>query len=564
MEKWVWGSTFFEEMAERDVISWNLMVDGFVQVGDLDSAWHFFNKITKPNVVSWVTMLCGYARNGNIADARRLFDQMPDRNVVSWNAMIAAYVQDGQIDEAKRLFMKMPERNSISWTTMINGFVRACKLDEARELLNEMPYRNVGAETAMISGYVQNKRIDEARHIFDQIRGRDVVCWNTMIAGYAQCGKMDEALHLFQQMAKKDIVSWNTLITGYAQVGQMYKALEIFKKMRERNLVSYNSLISGYTQNELFVDALKSLVLMWKNCQKPDHSTFALGLSACANLAALQVGEQLHHLIVKSGYLNDLFVANALITMYAKCGRISSAEVVFKDIDHIDVVSWNSLIAGYALNGYGKEAVELFKEMEIQGVAPDQVTFVGVLSACSHAGLVDQGLELFNCMTEVYSVELLAEHYACVVDLLGRAGRLEEAFHLAQGMEIEANAGTWGALLGASRIHRNLEVGKFAADKLFKLEPHKTSNYVLLSNMHADVGRWDEVESVRVLMKESRAEKKPGCSWIELKNQLHLFLSDDLAHPRIGEICSTLITLTAQMRNTCYMSDTNFSLLEYI
>ncbi|PON32820.1 Tetratricopeptide-like helical domain containing protein [Parasponia andersonii] len=558
------GLQFFEEMAERDVVSWNLIVDGFVEVGDLDSAWKFFKKIPEPNVVSWVTMLCGFARNGRIVEAQDLFEQMPIRNVVSWNAMLAAYVQDSQIDRAVRLFSEMPERDAVSWTTMINGYVCVGKLDEARQLLHRMPYKNIAAQTAMISGYVQSKRMDEASQIFNQIGTRDVVCWNTMIAGYAQCGRMAEAQFLFNLMTNKDLVSWNTMITGYAQAGQMDKALEIFDVMGKRNIVSWNSMIAGFLQNGLYLDALKMFLMMRKEGRRPDQSTFSCGLSACANLAALQVGEQLHHLILKSGYVNDLFVSNALITMYAKSGRVFNAELVFRDIGNVDIVSWNSLIAGYALNGYGKEAVELLEEMLIEGVAPDQVTFVGVLSACSHTGLVAQGLKLFKNMTQIHKIEPLPEHYACLVDLLGRAGRLEEALKLVLEKKVKATAGLYGALLGASRIHRNLELGKYATEKLLELEPHKASNYVLLSNIHAEAGRWSEVERIRVLMSERIAAKQPGCSWIELGNQVHSFLSDDAAQPRIAEVCSIPKTLTAELNCRTCVSDMKSSLLDIL
>jgi pentatricopeptide repeat protein len=330
----------------------------------------------------------------------------------------------------------------------------------------------------------------------------------------------------------------------------MDKALQIFEEMGEKNIVSWNSLITGYVQNGLYLDALKSIVIMGQEGKRPDQSTFSCGLSACANLAALQVGKQLHHLVVKSGYVDDLFVSNALITMYAKCGKVVTANLVFEDINHGDIVSWNSLISGYALNGHGNEAVELFEEMLIEGVNPDQVTFVGLLSACSHSGLVDWGLKLFKSMTEVHLIEPLAEHYACMVDLLGRAGRLEEAFEMVRDMKITTTARIWGALLGASRIHRNLKFANYATEKLLELEPDKASNYVLLSKMHAEAGRWDEVERVRVLMKESDMEKQPGCSWIEVRNQVHAFLFDDPVQPRTAEICSVLKSLATEMTNT--------------
>lgn len=539
---------FFEEMVEKDVFSWNLMLDGLVKIGDMDSAWQFFRKIPNPNVVSWVTMLCGFARSGKIVEARELFDTMPSKNIVSWNAMIAVYVQENHIDEANRLFLQMPDRTSVSWTTMINGYVRVGKLNEANELLNQMPYKNIAAQTAMISGYIQNKNINKAAQIFNDMGTKDVFCWNTMIAGYAQCGRMDEALCLFKKIPKKDIFSCNAMIHGYAETGQVGKALIIFKEMGEKNIVSWNSLISGLTQNGLYLDSLRCFMLMRQEGMRPDQSTFSCGLSACANLAALRVGKQIHHLILKSGFVHDLYVANALITMYSKCGEISSAEIIFKDTNRSHVVSWNSLIAGYAFNGYGNKAVELFKKMEVKGIVPDEVTFVGVLSACSHAGLIDLGLKLFKDMCEAYSLEPLAEHYACVVDLLSRAGRLEEAFELTSRMEVKPNAGIWGALLGASRVYQNTELGKIALEKLQELEPHKTSNRVLLSNAYAEAGKWDQVERLRMTM-EREAVKQPACSWIDINSQIYPFLSGSRAQARKADIYKTLQNLTAQMRN---------------
>jgi pentatricopeptide repeat protein len=468
--------------------------------------------------------------------------------------MISAYVQRCEIDEASRLFEEMPERDSVSWTTMINGYVRIGKLDEARELLNEMPYRNIGAQTAMISGYIQCNKVDEARRFFDEIGTWDVVCWNAMIAGYAHHGRINEALCLSKRMVNKDMVTWNTMISCYAQVGQMDRAVKIFEEMGERDLVSWNSLIAGFMLNGQNLDALKSFALMGHEGKKPDQLSFACGLSSCATIAALQVGNQLHQVVVKGGYLNYLVVNNALITMYAKCGRILEAGLVFNGICHADVISWNSLIGGYAINGYGKEALKLFEEMASEGMAPDEVTFIGILSACNHAGMVDHGLKLFKCMSKVYAIEPLAEHYACMVDLLGRVGRLDEAFEIVRGMKVKATAGVWGALLGACRAHGNLELGRLAAHKLSEFEPHKTSNYVLLSNIHAEANRWNEVQEVRMLMNASSTVKEPGCSWVEVRNQVHGFLSDDSTRSR-PDIGVTLASLNSHIRNAFHISE---------
>lgn len=549
------GREFFKGMEIRDVVSWNLMVDGFIEVGDLASACEFFKKIPYPNVVSQVTMVCGLARRGNILEARRLFDQMPSKNVVSWNAMIDAYVKDCQIEEAARLFREMPKRDSISWTIMIDGYVHGGQLDKAMELLNQMPYKNIAAQTALLSGYIKYKRMDEACQVFNEIADRDIVCWNTMIAGYAQIGIMDKAFNLFKEMGNKDLVTWNTMIIGYAQTGEMDKAVKIFEEMKTRNVVSWNSLIKGFLENGQSLDALKSFKLMVNEGTIPDDSTFACGLSACANLAALQVGKQMHNMVLKSGYVNYLFVGNALITMYAKCGRILYAELIFKDLDKVDVISWNSLITGYALNGHGKKAVQLFEQMLLKGALPDHVTFIGVLSGCSHAGLVDRSLKLFKCMAEIYSIEPSIEHYACIVDMLGRAGMLCEAFEVVRGLKIRANAGIWGALLAACKTHGNLKLGKIAAKKLSEYEPLKTSNFVLLSNLQAEAGSWGEVENMRLLMKETEAEKQPGCSWIEVRNQLHCFLSNMPMQTETAEVYGKLKSLTSQIRNLDCVSD---------
>jgi len=455
-------------------------------------------------------LLNGYCQAGRISDAREWFDRMPERNIVAWNVMLQGYVRLSLMEEASKLFEEMPDKNSVSWTTIISGLARAGKLQEAKDLLDKMPLNCVAAKTALMHGYLQSKMVVDASQIFDGIEVRDAVCWNTMISGYVQCGMLEEAMLLFQQMPNKDTVSWNTMIAGYAQGGQMRKAVSIFRRMNRRNTVSWNSVISGFVQNGLFVDALNHFMLMRRDTKRADWSTYASCLSACANLAALQVGRQFHSLLVRSGHINDSFAGNALISTYAKCGRILEAKQIFDEMLGKDIVSWNALIDGYASNGHGNEAISVFREMEAKNIRPDEVTFVGILSACSRAGLIDEGLKLFNSMGKDYSLKPVAEHYACMADLLGRAGRLNEAFELVQGMQINPNAGVWGALLGACRLHKNNELARLAAEKLFELEPKKTSNYVLLSNISAEAGKWDEAEKARASIKEKGVHKTPG------------------------------------------------------
>ncbi|KAL4580695.1 hypothetical protein LXL04_016896 [Taraxacum kok-saghyz] len=517
---------FFDQIPVKDVVSWNLIVDGFSQIGDCNSAWRFFKNIPNPNIVSWVTILSALGKNGQIKDARKLLDEMPVKNIVSWNAMIATYVQNSQINEALTLFNQMPEKNAVSWTTMINGYVRNGHLDQARQLLDKMPYKNTGAQTAMISGYTQNKRINEAREIFNQIHNRDTVCWNTMIVGYVQNGIMDEALDLFEKMPKKDVVSWNTMIAGYCQDNQMDKALDFFKKTQHKNIVTWNSLISGFTHNGYYTNAFEYFKSMIQNGYKPDESTYALILSSSANLAALHLGTQIHQLCLKNGYEQDIFVTNSLITMYAKSGHMSRAKRVFYDRPRTDVISWNSLIDGYALNGYGIDAVAAMAAMEVAGVIPDEVTFIGVLSACSHGGLIEEGFRVFESMVEKHSIDPLPEHYGCMVDLVGRAGRPETALQIVEEMKTGGgNAGVWGALLDGCRVNGDLKVAEDVAEKLTEIEPEKGSGLVMLSNVNAAAGRWEVVERVRGKLKERKGVKQPGCSWIEVGNRVRVFVS---------------------------------------
>ncbi|KAK4347240.1 hypothetical protein RND71_033579 [Anisodus tanguticus] len=511
-------------MVEKDIVSWNLLLDGFIEAGHLDSAKEVFAKIPNPSVVSWVIMLSGFARYGMILEAEKIFDQMSEKNEVAWNGMLAAYVQNGKIDMAASLFNRMYQRSDVAYTTLIDGYFRAGKLKEARDLLDKMPYKNVGARTAMISG------VDEARRVFDRTTTRDVVCWNTMIAGYAQCGRIDEAFDLFEKMEPKSIVVWNTMIAGYAQVGQMEKALEVFENGRKKY-------------------ALKYFITMTRDGKKPDRSTFASALS----FAAEHISKQLHQAAIKTGYVKNLSVCNALIIVYAKCGKFFDAENMFEDVDNADVISWNSLLSGYALNGFGKEAIKLFQEMEDTEVVPDEVMFVSVLSACKHAGLTGASAKLFEHMTRKYYITPSSEHYACMVDLLGRTGRLEEAFLLIKEMKTNITAEMWGALFGACRMHNNIKIAGCAMEKLLELEPHTSTNLVVLSNMYAELGRWGDVERVRETIKKSGAGRLPGCSWLEDRNQLLVFLCGDDTSAQAVEHFNVLFTLTAQMMDMGHM-----------
>eukprot|EP01018_Ginkgo_biloba_P041292 Gb_07260 [translate_table: standard] len=557
---------------QSDVFVGNSLVDMYAKCGSVKNARYTFDKMPQRNVVSYNTMIAGYAQNGHVDEALKLFQKMSQRDVVSWNTMIAAFAQNGHIDEALDLFQKMPEPNVITWNAMIAGYAQNGRVDEALKLFERMPERDMVSWNTMIAGYAQNGHVAEALELFRRVSDRNVVSWTAMIGGYAQNGQGEEALKLFQQMQvagvkpnMKTFVSVlpacaslealkkgmeiheeiirsgfqsaifvaNSLVDMYAKCGSIENARNVFDKMHQRDVVSWTAMILAYAQNGYDEVALKLFRQMQLAGVKPDMKTFASVLPVCANLAALEQGKEIHEDIIRSGFQLDVFVESALVDMYAKCGSIENARDVFDKIHERNVVSWNVMIAGYATHGFGKEALKLFEQMRHTGTSPDHVTLVCVLSACCHAGLVDEGQKYFNSMSQYYHITPAMEHYGCMVDLLGRAGHLDEAHEFILKMPIKPDATVWGCLLGACRNHSNVELGEQVAECLFELNPKNDTPYVLLSNIYAAAGRWDEIKKVRKMMRDRRVKKKPGCSWIEVNKQVCAFVVGDGLHPQM-------------------------------
>ncbi|XP_058067950.1 pentatricopeptide repeat-containing protein At2g35030, mitochondrial-like [Magnolia sinica] len=544
----------FDEMPERDVVTWTALISGYIKCGLIKEARRLFDEsAAKKNVVTWTALLAGYFRFKQIEDAERLFAEMPERNVVSWNTMLSGYAKNGCVDSAYDLFQKMPERNVVSWNTIITALGQEGRIEEAWRLFYQMPVRDVISWTAMVAGLSQNGRIDEARNLFDQMPERNVVSWNAMIAGYAQNLRLDEAFYLFERMPERDLPSWNAMITGFIQNGDLRRARKLFNEMQERNVVTWTSLITGYVQDGQSEEAMKIFSRMLNDGIKPNQGTFVSVLSACSSLAGLGEGKQIHQIINKTIFQFNTFVESALISMYAKCGEISIAREMFDRSNQKDLISWNGMIAAYAHHGYGREAICLFDEMRENGFKPDDVTYVGVLSACSHSGLVDEGMEYFNELMRNPSIEVREDHYACLVDLCGRAGRLEEAVEFIGRLKNKPSACVWGALLGGCSVHGNVRIGKHAAKQLLEVEPTNTGTYLLLSNIYASAGRWKEAAKVRLKMKDQGLKKQPGCSWIEVGNRVHVFVVGDKSHGQAKEIYYLLQDLYQKMKKAGYV-----------
>ncbi|CAN6486104.1 unnamed protein product [Victoria cruziana] len=572
----------FDEMPQRDVITWNAMVTGYCKNGRLREARELFDQMPWRDVISWNAMIMGYVHNSSLEEGRRLFDSMPERNVTTWNLLIAGYVDEGNVSVARELFQRMPERDVASWTILIAAFAGEGWTNDARKLFDEMPERDVRAWNAMISGYVKNQRIEIAESLFMKMPERDTCSWLELINGYVGSRRLGDAIKLFIQSPDKPIVSWNTIImglincglveeahalfektpwahmvsgtnltVGYFDVGDVRAARKLFDSMLVRDEVTWNAAIAGYSKNDCGEEGLNLYVQMHEGGVTPDHATFISVLSIIASLSSLDSGRQAHGQIMKFGFDSVVAVGNAIITVYARCGSIASSLRQFEYMINHDVISWNSIICGYAQHGNAKQALDLFEQMRLTDTKPNEITFINVLNACSHAGLVNKGRYYFSLMQQNYGIEPTSEHYTCIVDLLGRYGFLDEALKFICQMKsrrLIPSASIWGALLGACRIHGNVELGVLASKQALMIEPCNAAAYLMLFDLYTSQGRTQEAGELLALMREKGVKKEPGCSWIEVKDCVHVFLAGDSSHPQIVEVYSLLKILNAEMK----------------
>ncbi|KAG9457261.1 hypothetical protein H6P81_001769 [Aristolochia fimbriata] len=443
------------------------------------------------NVMVATSLVSLYSKCRDISAARCLFDEMPHKNVVTMNAMINGHSRTSDMISASVLFDQMSERTQVTWTEMIDGFAR-------------------NGDTAA------------ARRYFDRVPSemRNVVTWTVMVDGYARNGEMEAASQVFEEMPERNFYAWSCMIDGYCKKGEVAEARKVFNRMPARNLVNWNALIAGYAQNGFCKEALEALREMQTQGFKPDEVTIASALSACGQLASLDDGKEIHNLINRERIKLNQFVLNGLVDMYSKCGDLRTAKAIFEGMSHRNEVCWNSMITGLAIHGDLQQALAFFSRMESSEVKPNDVTFLSVLWACAHGGLVEEGLEIFAKMKDKYGLTARLEHYGCLVDLLGRAGRLMEAFDVVKSMPMDSNDVIWGTLLGACRVHMNVEMADLVLMEVGASESGSDSTdnarSVLISNIFAASSRWVESEKVRVMMLKNGMKKAPGCSSIML------------------------------------------------
>lgn len=529
----------FDQMPQRDCVSWNTVISGYARIGRMDQALNLFNAMPQQNVVSSNAVITGFLLNGDVDSAVGLFKAMPERDSASLSALISGLVRNGELNMAAGILLEYGSGDDggkddlvHAYNTLIAGYGQRGMVEEARRLFDGIPSdqgdgnegqrrfrRNVVSWNSMMMCYVKVGDIVSARELFDMMRERDTFSWNTMISGYVQISDMEEASKLFSKMPSPDALSWNSIISGFAQIGDLKLAKEFFERMRDKNLISWNSLIAGHEKNEDYEGAINLFSQMQLEGERPDRHTLSSVLSVCTGLVDLYLGKQIHQLVTKT-VIPDIPINNSLITMYSRCGAIVDACTVFNEMKlYKDVITWNAMIGGYASHGLAAEALDLFKLMKTFKIQPTYITFISVLNACTHAGLVEEGKRQFNSMINDYGIKPRVEHFASLVDILGRQGQLQEAMDLINGMPIEPDKAVWGALLGACRVHNNVHLAHVAAEALINLEPESSAPYVLLYNMYANLGQWDDAERVRVLMEENNIKKQAGYSWVDSTNR---------------------------------------------
>ncbi|PIN13041.1 hypothetical protein CDL12_14347 [Handroanthus impetiginosus] len=576
----------------------------YSKCGRLSSARKAFDATRDPNVFSFNVMIAAYAKESLPHLAHELFDKIPERDLISYNTLISAYAECGNASPALQLFLGMRESGLGMEGVTFSAVITACRDDiglvkqlHCSALLGGFDYY-ASVNNALISGYSKNGLFTEAEKVFCEMGDvKDEVSWNSMIVTYGQQREGLKALVLYQGMVHQELyvdmftlasvliafTSMEDLLGGMQFHGQLIKkgfhrnahvgsglidlyskcgghmsyCRKVFEEIPDPDLVLWNTMISGYSLNEEFSEeALICFKQMQHAGNFPDDCSFVNIISACSKMSSPSQGRQIHSLVIKSDIpSNKVSINNALVAMYSKCGNLHDARRLFDRMPEHNNVSLNSMIAGYAQHGIGTESLLLFEQMLEKNLAPNTITFVSVLSACAHTGRVEDGKKYFRMMKEEFKIEPEAEHYACMIDLLGRAGKLDEAERFIETMPYNPNVMAWGSFLSACRTHFNIELAEKAASQCLQLDPSNAAPYVVLAHMYARAHKWEEVSRVKRHMRDENLKIRPGCSWIEVDNNIHVFVAEDKSHPMMKNIYEFWEEMSKKIKLAGYVPD---------
>ncbi|KAK7345858.1 hypothetical protein VNO77_16471 [Canavalia gladiata] len=533
----------FESMLFKDYVSWNTLLSGLVQNERYSEAlgyfWDMQNSGQKPDQVSVLNMISASGQSGNLLNGMEVHAYAIrnglDSNMQIGNTLIDTYAKCFCVKYMGHVFEYMPQKDLISWTTIIAGYAQNEFHLEAINLFRKVQLEGMDVDPVMIGSILlacsglKTKNFIKEIHGYVLKRGlADIMLQNAIVNIYGEVGHIGYARREFESIQSKDIVSWTSMTTSCVHNGLAFEALELFCYLKKSNI-------------------------------QPDSIALISVLSAAASLSSLKKGKEIHGFLIRNGFFLEGPIASSLVDMYARCGTVENSRNIFNSVNLRDVILWTSMINANGMHGCGNEAIALFKKMTDENVIPDHITFLALLYACSHSGLMVEGKRFFEIMKYEHQLEPWPEHYACMVDLLARSNSLEEAYHFVRNMPIKPSSEVWCALLGACRIHSNKELGELTAKKLLQLETENSGNYVLISNIFAADGRWNDVEEVRLKMKGNGLKKKPGCSWIEVENKIHTFMARDKSHPQSDDIYLKLAQFTKLLeKKGGYRAQTKF------
>ncbi|KAF3454320.1 hypothetical protein FNV43_RR04767 [Rhamnella rubrinervis] len=482
------------------------------------------------------------------------------------NSLTKKYLEKGLMGIARQVFIEMTTPDSVSFNIMIVGYGKEGFGLEAMEMFHEMVHLGLKPDDftmlgLLVScGLLRDAQLGKSVHAWIERRNSssssNLILGNALLDMYVKCGELGFALKAFNALLEKDTISWNTMIAGYAKVGELELALTLFNQMPTRDLVSWNSLIAGFVKKGDYVMVMNLFNSMVAENVRPDSVTMVCLVSTAAEIGTLDQGQWIHGLVVRMEMKIDEFLGSALIDMYCKCGSIERALLVLRGLTKKDVTIWTTMITGLAFHGYGRKALDLFLEMQ-RDVIPNEVTFVAVLTACSHSGFVNEGLTIFDSMKLKFGIQPGIEHYGCLVDLLARSGMLKEAKDVIERMPMKPSQTIWGSVLSACRARGNVELAEFASKELLKLEPEKEGGYVLLSNTYAACGRWSYSDKIREVMEIKGVRKSAGCSSVVVDGLIHDFVVADKRHPRWVDIRWIIQCLKSEMRLDADYSEIN-------
>ncbi|KAL9142091.1 hypothetical protein ABFS82_14G146300 [Erythranthe guttata] len=527
----------------RDPFLWNAIIRSFSHGNEPGNAYQVFVLMLVRGVLvdeySFSLVLKSCSRLHFLREGMQIHGLMCKfqfgSDVFLQNSLICMYIKCGILQFGRRIFDRMLIKDSFSYNLMIDGYVKCGMVSAARELFDIMPsdVKNLVSWNSMISGYVKLENgFEYAWDLFDKMPERDLVSWNLMLDCCAKNGNMNLAQNLFDKMSKRDVVSWASMVDGYAKVGNVDAARYFFDAMPQRDVISCNAMMAGYVNNGCYNEALKVFhdMLGGGFGLAPDSVTLLTALSATTQLNCINEGIAIHRYIQKHRFATNGKLGVTLIDMYAKCGTIEQAMRVFEGVQDKSIDHWNAMIGGLAIHGLGYLAFDLFMKMERLSLKPDDITFVAVLHACGHSGMIKEGLVCFEIMRRFHRIVPKLQHYGCMVDILSRGGQIEAAAKFVKEMPVPPNDVVWRTLLSACTTRENLNIGEPVAKHLIGMDSCDSSSYVLLSNIYAQFGLWEYVRRVRTVMKQRELDKVPGCSWIELEGTVHEFFAGSISN----------------------------------